>query len=201
MRGAREGNPDGEFDGQGDVVRASEGDGAAAERVVARWAPSIEQYLRRHAGVGLLRVESASDLAQSVCREALDRIGRGALEYRGEAPLRQWLYGAADLKIKNRRRYYGADGRDPGRVATGDVERVPADDPTPSVALGRHETQEAFQAALTNLSERDRRVVELFHFEGATHAEIAARLGIEESHSRTVLARSLARLAALLRSP
>ncbi|MEZ6015467.1 MAG: sigma-70 family RNA polymerase sigma factor [Planctomycetota bacterium] len=188
------------------VERASRGDALAVERVLAAWSPVLEAYLRRRSGPRLLERESAADLAQSVCREALERLGRGELEYRGDAEMRKWLLGAADLKIRGRLRRYGAAKR-------GDVVRVDDDagppldelararDPSPSHAAMGVEERAAFHAALARLDERQREVIQLFHFEGLTHAAIAARLGLEESHSRTLLARSLARLTQLMRAP
>ena len=183
---------------EADVERASRGDDAAADRVLARWAPDIERYLRRRAGPRVLARESAADLAQSVCREALERLGRGDLEYRGEAALKQWLYGAADLKVKNRVRFYGADKRAGGEVEL-ESHCAPDAGPSPSVAVAREEERATFERALAQLEERQAEAVRLFHLEGCDHAEVARRLDVTPSHSRTLVARGLARLARVLR--
>jgi len=153
----------------------------------------------------LLR-ESAADLAQSVCREALVRMRDGELEYRGDQAFQGWLFGAADLKLKNRVRQLSAlarafDNTPPGGdLEDGAVGEVGADTgPSPSAAVARAEYIDAFRAALAELDERQHECVRLFHFEGLSHAEIAARLDVTEGHSRTLLARALARLARLLR--
>lgn len=192
------------------LKRASRGDARAAEQLVAAWSPMIERYLKKHAAKSVLARESAADLAQSVCREALERFGRGELEFRGEAALRHWLYGAADLKVRNRLRYYGAAKRGEQPIPTGGADDASegalpfealAHDPgpTPSRAAAALEDRAAFDAALARLEDRQRAAVELFHFEGLGHKEIAERLGISEGNSRTLLARALARLARFVR--
>jgi RNA polymerase sigma-70 factor (ECF subfamily) len=192
-------------DSSADVARASRGDAAASERVIAAWAPSIERFLRRNASRQVLARESAADLAQSVCREALEQIRRGALVYEGDEALRSWLYGAAELKVRNRLRRLGAAKRADDPAARGRGSEDPLDaiafatDPTPSAAAVRGEDSERFRAALDRLDPRQRECVELFHLRDLSHAELAARLGVTEAHSRTLLARALARLAKELR--
>lgn len=159
----------------------------------------VERYLRRRAGGGVLAHESAADLAQSVCREALERLRRGDLEYRGEAQLRQWLFGAADLKVRNRRRYYGADKRHGGDGELPE-DTLCARDPSPSSESVRSEDQRAFERALSELDERQREAIRLFHLEARGHAEVALALGVSEENSRVIVARALARLARILRA-
>ena len=191
-----------EDDSSAEIARASRGDAAASERVIAAWAPSLERYLRRRASRRVLARESAADLAQSVCREALERIRSGALVYQGDEALRSWLYGAAELKVRNRLRHLGALKRAEDPAALGRSEApidALASDPSPSAAAERIEDSERFRLALTALEPRQRECVELFHLGGLSHAELAARLGITEVHSRTLLARALARLAREMR--
>lgn len=184
-----------------DVSRASRGDSEAAERVIAHWAPAIERYLRRNAGRRALGRESATDLAQSVCREALERLRRGEIDHRGDSALRSWLLGAADLKIKNRARYFGAQKRGEGApLHDVGLEQVQAHDPSPSAALVLDEDRAAFRLALDQLDDRQREAVRLFHLEGKDHAAVAEELGITVNHSRTLVARALARLARHLRA-
>ena len=57
---------------------------------------------------------------------------------------------------------------------------------------------ERFEQAFAALPENYRRVVEMHHVEGLSHADIAERLGIQEPHSRVLLSRALARLATVL---
>ena len=120
-------------------------------------AAAVCQHLRPHhfpVGAGdrqaghLVRAkESAADLAQSVCREVLERIGDGRFEYQGEAAFKQWLFQAAEHKMQNKHRFYRADRRDgakevrpagdddsagtqdlPGRVTSPSMRAIRAED-------------------------------------------------------------------------
>ena len=187
------------------VDDASHGDERAVESLLTHYLPDVERYLRRHAPAQVLAKESGADLAQSVCREVLERLADERFEYRGEAEFRRWLYNAAELKLKNRFRFYGRDRR------AADREVGPISSPdgpaagealyrtlfTPSQHAIRSEELERFEAALAGLSEDERAVIRLFHMEGLSHREIARRRGIQEGHSRTLLSRALARLARL----
>lgn len=181
--------------------RASQGDPDAVQDLLAAWLPAVERYVRRRAPRELLLRESGADLAQSVCREALERIGRGAFEYRGDAEFRAWLLGAADLKLRERWRRARADKRD-ARPDPLPEELPPLEgEGTPSRAAMRGEEAERLRTALDGLEDRARDVVRMAYLEGRSHAEIARLLSIEESHSRTILARSLARLSRGVHEP
>ena len=166
-------------------------------KLVAELSEPMAAYLRRRAPRTLLDRESAADLAQSVCREALESYRRGALDYQGEAQLRGWLYGAADMKLKNRLRHYGALKR--GDEAPGEFDDVSGDQPTPSTDASRREQQRLLWEALDDLDDRSKKAVTMFHFEGHSHEEVAEALGLTASHSRTIVARGLARLAKVVR--
>ncbi len=183
------------------VERASHGDEHAIESLIERLLPGLDRFLRRRAGALILTRESGTDLVQSVCREALERLADERLEYRGEAEFKQWLYHAAELKLKNRHRFYGRDRRDPGREAPIDretlVEHLYRSMHTPSQEVVRREEVERLDQAFEGLDERARRIIVFFHVDGLSHREIAERMQIEESHSRTLLTRAMARLARL----
>lgn len=186
-----------ECEATGDGNAPDEMDRAEVGKLVAELSEPMAAYLRRRAPRSLLDKESAADLAQSVCREALDSYRRGALEYRGEAQLRGWLYGAADMKLKNRLRHYGALKR--GDEAPGELDDVSGDVPTPSTDATRREQQRLLWEALDDLDDRAKKAVTMFHFEGHSHEEVAEALGLTASHSRTIVARGLARLAKMVR--
>ena len=183
------------------VTDAGRGDRAAVEELLARFLPGVERHLARHAG-GLIRAkESASDLAQSVCREVLERLADERLEYQGEAAFKQWLYQAALHKLQNRGRHYRADKRDAGREAVTPLEELAQAPTTASMHAIRNEESEQVRDAMARLPDRDRRIIELVHFEQKSHQEAAAELGITDAHSRVLLARALARLARLAGRP
>ena len=179
-----------------DVERATRGDGAAIDALLARHLDGLAAFLRRRAGAGLLAQESGSDLAQSVCREVLERLRDGRFDYRGEAAFKQWLYQAALLKLRDRRDFHRAERRDAARrVGESAAGEIAAVDPTPSQDAIARERAVEIVAALEQLPPDARRIVELSRFDGKSHAEIAALLGITPVHSRQLLSRALARLA------
>lgn len=190
------------------VTDATGGDPVAKEALLARFLPGLQQYLGRHAGALVRQKESIADLAQSVCREVLERLRDERFEYQGEAQFVQWLQQAAVHKLQNRHRFYRAEKRDAGREVAprlgsdgGGVEDFAVTGATASQSAVRREVGEEVRRALERLPERDRQVIQWCHFEGKTHADVAAQLAITESHSRVLLARALARLAQVAKRP
>ncbi|TAH34900.1 MAG: sigma-70 family RNA polymerase sigma factor [Planctomycetota bacterium] len=176
---------------------AAAGDAAAMHELLLRHLPGLERFLARNAGDLIAAKESRSDLAQSVCREVLERLATDRLQFRSEPEFRHWLYEAALFKLRNRHRYYRARKRDAAAERSG-AASAPADTTGPGSKVRRREQQERLAAALQLLPEPEREIVRLAHLEGLAHAAIAERLGITESHSRTRLARALAKLGRLV---
>jgi RNA polymerase sigma-70 factor (ECF subfamily) len=181
------------------VTRASQGDEAAIERLLVQYWPDIAAYFARH----LPGPVEAPDLAQSVCREVLAHLRDGRLRFAGEPQFRQWLYRAAALKLMEHRRKRGRQAERALPLASDSSAGGPpvGDATSPSQAAELHEHLEAFVRAFGQLEPRQAQVFLWHHLEGRPHAEIAQRLGIEVSHSRTLLARALARLSALGAQP
>ena len=188
-------------DGERLVHEASRGDAPAIEALLGRYLPELRRYVGRRAGRAVLDKESGSDVVQSVCRELFEGLRSERFEYRGEAEFKQWLYGAALLKLEGRRRHWQAGKREAAReVPAGSrasAFRDPADSATPSRGAIAREDAERLRAALAELPEHYREIVELAHVDGLSHREIATRLGITETNSRVLLSRALARLATL----
>jgi len=182
-------------------LRASSGDATAVESLLARYAPEIEAYVARRGGPLVRAHESSADVAQSVCREALERLRSGRFRFQGEAQFRQWLYRAALLKLMARARYWKAERRDGAAPLHSESQLAPAAASTPSENAARVEELAALERALAELGERQREVVALAYGEGLSHAEIAERLGTSEAYSRTLLSRALVRLSRLGQAP
>ncbi|MCA8974385.1 MAG: sigma-70 family RNA polymerase sigma factor [Planctomycetes bacterium] len=188
------------FDLEQTVTAAGTGDATAVEALLVRFLPGLERHLARNAGALVRRNESAADLAQSVCREVLMRLRDERVEYRGPAAFQKWLYQAALHKLQNRHRHYRADKRDglrdvdPGEAGVVDLARSQT---SPSGHAMRREDNDQLAMAMAAMTERDRQILQWCHFDYLGHAEVAARLGITESHSRVLLARAMARLAHL----
>lgn len=189
------------------VARATTGDPQAVEALLERYVPWMQRYVRHHVGALVAAKESSSDLVQSVCREAIERLRDGRFQYRGEAQFRQWLQRAAVMKMMNRHRHYLAQRRDARRElrAGGDDPSSPGVEalPDPGRFRGPHseaawsEELEQFEHAFASLPDRYREIISLSYVDGLSHAEIAGELGVTEANSRMLLSRALARLARL----
>lgn len=156
--------------------------------------PELREYIRRRSGAMLTARESASDLAQSVCREVIEHIDR--FEHGDEDGFRRWLYRTAERKIINRYRYYTAEKRNVAREVADVVGahgallfRTPSRDAMAREELVRAET--AFHA----LPERYRVAIVLSRVKGLAHAEIAEHLGTSEGAVRNLVYRGLAAIS------
>ena len=189
------------------VHAAIGGDPAALGELFGRNLPKLVAFLRVHAGNRLLARESASDLAQSVCREVLADAHR--LDYRGEEAFRKMLFLQATRKILDRDRYVHGQCRSPAReVRAGGADSEGADLldcyatlGTPSRHAGAREELERFENALAQLPEEQRQVVGMHRLLQLSYEEIASQLQKTESAVRGLVARGLARLSTLLREP
>lgn len=184
------------------IRRASRGDAAAMEELLATHLPGLEKYVRRHASPLVLAKESVSDLVQSVCREVLQDAG--SFDYRGDLAFRAWLHQAALRKLMDRQRYYRAAKRDPAcerepaprsGLSREELAALASSIDAPSGAAEYRDDLQRLDDALGELSEADRELVRLVFCEGLTHAQVAERLSITEVSSRKQLSRALARLS------
>lgn len=187
------------------VQRAGGGDAAAVDELIRLHLPGLHAFVRLHMGRLLRAREESMDLVQSVCRELLEDLP--ALEYRGEAAFRHWLYTAALNKIRNRVEHYRAQKRDAAREV-----RMPRDTAAEEAALTRcysafcspsrqaalREQIERIERAFAELTEEQRQVILLAKVVGMSRAEMAPILRRSEVAVRSLLSRSLARLAWIL---
>ncbi len=185
------------------LERSSQGDQAALEALLARYLPGLVAYVRKQAGKAIVVHESATDIAHSACREVLAALADEGYRFHGEDHFRAWLFQAALRKIQDRARHWRREKRDPARLQPIDsaqsrmLEGVMTALSPSEHAIGAEERAQLL-AAIEQLDPRQREVVSLAYEMHLSHREIAARLEIEESHSRTLLARALARLARLM---
>ena len=163
--------------------------------------PNLKQFIRHHSGRVIRARECDSDIAQSVCREAV--IDRAQFRYGGRRGLHRWLFTRARRKIQDRVRYYTADRRDVAREtplhspdpSEPGVLHEPVAATRPDEVVIEREVRLRLESALEQLPVEYREVVTLARLEGLSHAEIAERLGRSESATRKILHRALARLA------
>jgi len=189
------------------LQRASEGDAVAMDRLLERYLPDLERYVRRHAGPLIGPRESAADLVQSACREVLQHAER--FRYDGEEGFRRWLFATALRKIQDRHRFHRAERRDIRRE-----QRSPQTPPeaksdlsraffrtlaTPSGDAAMREEIERIGRIFASLPDRYREVITLAQIEKLPSSEVGRRMGLTDANARMLLSRALARLARLLR--
>ncbi|MCC6377749.1 MAG: sigma-70 family RNA polymerase sigma factor [Burkholderiales bacterium] len=188
------------------LLRATRsGDAVALEDLLTRHYSMVRAFVRLRVDPVTRIRESASDLVQSICREVLRRADE--FEYRGEAAFRAWLCEAALRKLHDRRDYYHAQRRDPGREAApvgdqgwDDLAGVYRSSLDPMGRALRREELEQLEAAFEKLPEEQRQALTLRHLCGIDYGEIAARTGRTEDAVRKLVSRARARLAELLAS-
>jgi len=168
------------------LVLYANGDGRAAAELTTRLSPRVF-------GVAM-RVMGNRAEAEDVTQEAMLRLWQMAPEWRrGEAQVSTWLYRVAmNLCIDRKRRARG------GHV---DLDAVPEPpDPARSAAeqLQEGARQDALQAALMQLPERQRQAVVLRHLEELSNPEISGIMDISVEAVESLTARGKRALAAAL---
>ncbi|MEM7200582.1 MAG: sigma-70 family RNA polymerase sigma factor [Planctomycetota bacterium] len=178
------------------VEQATAGDPPSVAALLNHYLPRVRAYLRLRAGPALLDKESASDLAQSVCRDVLENLER--FRYDGEDGFRRWLFKTAQRKVLDRHAYYGAKKRDLPQAAATDLDATLAcygELYTPSRDAIAREELARLEQAIESLPDEVREVVILAKVVGLSRKAIAQETGKSEGAIRMALHRGLARLA------
>lgn len=159
----------------------------------------IVRYLARH-GSGLLRFESAEDLAQGVSLKALR--GEKHFTYQGEEPFIGWICTLARQHIADRNAYWKALKRNAGpmlRVTYGPAATdagagvAPADIARgPRTFAGVREQVEMAARALATLPPRDAQIVELIQA-GEDVQTIADTIGVSYAAAQRARLRAIER--------
>jgi RNA polymerase sigma-70 factor (ECF subfamily) len=153
---------------------------------------------------------SASDVLQDVFVEASARLDTYVDE--AKMPLFLWLrFLTGQAVVAKYRHHMGAQKRDARKQVPLQAKRNPAASTiamadaliaggtTPTRAVAKGETREQLKSALDTMSEADREILVLRHFEELTNAEAAEELGIDISAASKRFIRALSRLRAVVK--
>ena len=157
--------------------RAQEGDDAAFEALVARYAPAVERLARRIVG------DAAADVAQQAFLSAW--LGRASYDP-CKGTVGSWLcriaqHRAIDLLRAERRHTLVGPGHE-------ELVELVCPEPGPAEQAVARTVAAEVRAAVARLGDEQRTVIELAYFHGLSHAEIQARtaapLGTVKSRTR-----------------
>jgi RNA polymerase sigma-70 factor (ECF subfamily) len=193
------------------LERAGRGDDQARQQLLTRH----RARLRRMVAVRLDRRLAARVDPSDVVQETLADAARNLADYLRERPIPfyPWLRRLAwERLVKLHRRHVGTRLRSVTREEAGVLglpdesalelaSRVAGSGTSPSRHLARAEEQARVQAALAQLTEREREVLVMRYLEQLSTREIAAALGVREGAVRARHLRALEHLRRLLAEP
>lgn len=162
------------------LARAQRGDMKAFAQIYRTFGHTCFRLALRILG----QRQQAEDMVQEVFLKVMNNIG----SYRGDAPFGAWLKrmtANACIDLLRRDRHFDS----------ADAEALLAH--TEGAGVESAELIDVW-SLLARLSPRARAVVSLHELEGFTHAELATLFGQTESYSKSILARALKRLNALV---
>lgn len=180
------------------IERAQAGDRAAQDDLFRRHITGLHAWVRLKQSAQVAARESAMDIVQSVLLQVQQDLSE--YEYRGDGSFRNWLLARASNQLHNRERFHSAQRRDAGREALVPLSQFYASIATPSQILSARESVEQFERAFRSLAARDQEIILLVRIEGASHAQVAARLGISVDASKQAFRRAMVRIASRLGS-
>ena len=165
------------------LARVGRGDEAAMARLYDRLAPAV---------VGLAcRITRDPRLAEDLAQEAFLRVWRQADRYRPErGSPRAWVLRIARNLAIDRLRSEGTRRR-----AASESGSEPRPEPVPpDVEVSLSESGRRLRAALEDLPQPQRRMIEIAYFEGLSHSEIASRESIPVGTVKTRIRDGVLRL-------
>jgi RNA polymerase sigma-70 factor (ECF subfamily) len=189
--------------------QVKEGDPAALERLLGQQREPLRRMIDLRLDPALAARLDASDVVQDVLLEASRRLS----DYLRQPamPFHLWLrHIARDHVIDAYRRHRQAQRRSldreqpmlAGRLADHSSMELAGQllDPerTPASAALHHELERQVEMALTTLSEDDREIILMKHYEQLSNQEIALFLGLSEAAASMRYLRALRRLKAVL---
>ena len=190
---------------------AKQGDDHAVNQLMERHREAIRRLVNMRMDAAIAQRVDASDIVQDVLIEAHRRLA----DYLKDPamPFHLWLrHLARDQIITAHRRHRLAqrrsvDREQPANAPAFDdrssielLKILSADGLTPAAAAIRRELQERFNLALVELSDDDREIILMRHFEHLTNHEVALAMDLTEPAASMRYLRAIRRLRALLGS-
>ena len=186
-----------------------DGDDDAMNALLERHRVAVRRMVQMRMDQAIARRVDASDVVQDVMLEASSRL-QDYLQNPG-MPFHLWLRQLVkDRIIDMHRRHRVAQRRSVDReqqvFSIGDDEQSVADlatllkdaDLTPGAAAIQNEFMNRFMIALNELSEDDRELIMMRHFEGLGNSEVAAALELSEAAAGMRHLRALKKLRSAL---
>jgi RNA polymerase sigma-70 factor (ECF subfamily) len=191
------------------ITEAKGGDAAALDRLLARYRDGVRRMIALRLDPVVSRRVDASDIVQDVLLEASRRFPEYAKN--PVMPFHLWLRqmakdGVIDAHRRHRQAQKRSMDREQSLRAAGpdqsslDLAAAAFVDPqlTPASAAVREEMKRRFAEALTHLSDDDREVILMRHFEQVSNQELAAILDLTEPAAAMRYLRAIRRLKTLL---
>lgn len=182
------------------VRRIRGGDDLALKALSDRYAARLTRRVQQRLMPGMRRKVAASDILQEAYLSALPRLGD--FEDRGEGSFGRWFGRIVEVKIADAvRRHVQAAKRGVRREVTRSARcptnRFAGQAPSPSQVLVGAELKEAIRAALEELPEDSRLVIDLLQEERLSLEEAADRMGRTKEAVKKLYGRALSRLEEL----
>ena len=152
------------------VRRAQAGDGTAFDELVRRYIGRALRVARRLVPTN----EDAEDVVQDAFLSAL----RGIATFDLARPFGPWL---TRIVVNQGITFRRSRARRPDEGLTGEL---PSSEPSPAVVTERREIEERFRAALGQLPEKQRLMIQLFEVDGFSSTEIAGMTGLSDGTVR-----------------
>jgi RNA polymerase sigma-70 factor (ECF subfamily) len=163
------------------VAKALQGNQKAFRRIVERHHSTAYAVVRSVLG--------DSDEVDDVLQNVYIKMYRGLAGFRGESRLSTWIYQIARNEAIN-----AARKRRPGGAPLEEVVLPAGEDAGPEAAYGRHELGEHVEAAMAELDESYRMVLELRYMGERSYEEIAETMGLPVGTVKTYIHRGKVQL-------
>ncbi len=184
------------------IARCRRGDAAAWDAL----------FDRHYAAAGRFIFQLSHDFTpedvEEICQETFLSVIRNLVSFHGQSQFQTWLFRIAANKARDHRERQRAAKRGGGQTplslqaedpVTGLTLDPPSEAPAPDIALLRTEQMALVRAALDQLGEPCREIIELRYFGDLSYEELSAELKLNPKTVSSRLSKCLDRLEALAR--